>query len=163
MFGIFVAWTAVDIGGGRVLPLRPDWSGGGDPTGVTVHDHFRFLVVTSGRRPPRRLIRETAHIARRVDAERLILNVHPDPEHLANADRRRKELLAARDVAHEVILVDGDNREQRYSGGGDRRGVHALDRAPWNQYLLSRWEQTVYNELSTEGAPTCLDESDRWN
>lgn len=78
-----------------------------DPTRITVHDHFKFLVVTSGRRPPRRLIRETARIARRVDAELLILNVHPNPEHLVDSDRLREELLAARDVAHEVILVDG--------------------------------------------------------
>ena len=79
-----------------------------DPTRVTVHDHFRFLVVTSGRRPPRRLIRETARIARRIDAELLILNVHPDPDHLVDSDLLREELLAARDVAHEVILVDGN-------------------------------------------------------
>ena len=82
-----------------------------DPTRVTVHDQFRILVVTSGRRPPRRLIRETARIARRVDAELLILNVHPDPEQLVDSERLREELLAARDVAHEVILVDGNITE----------------------------------------------------
>lgn len=78
-----------------------------DPTRVTVHDQFKFLVVTSGREPPRRLIRETARIACRVDAELLILNVHPDPEHLVDTKILREELLAARDVAHEIILTDG--------------------------------------------------------
>ncbi len=68
----------------RLLAPQMRQKGEIDPTRVTVHDHFKFLVVTSGRPPPLRMIRETARIARRVDAELLILNVHPDPEQLVD-------------------------------------------------------------------------------
>ncbi|TVR63170.1 MAG: sodium:proton antiporter [Spirochaetaceae bacterium] len=79
-----------------------------DATRVTVAEDFKILVVITGDAPPRSLIRETARIARRADAELLILNVNPDPEKLVDASRLREELRLARDVAHEVILIDGN-------------------------------------------------------
>lgn len=79
-----------------------------DATRVTVAESFKILVVITGDAPPRRLILETARIARRADAELLILNVNPDPEKLVDAALLREELRLARDVAHEVILVDGN-------------------------------------------------------
>ncbi len=79
-----------------------------DPTKVNVQDHFRFLVVTSGSTAPQRLIRETARIARRVDAELVFLNVHPDPDKLIDPVLLKEELYMARDVDHKVILVEGD-------------------------------------------------------
>ena len=79
-----------------------------DATRVAVTGGFKILAVITGTEPPRRLIHETARIARRADAELLILNVNPDAEKLVDAARLREELRLARDVAHEVILVDGN-------------------------------------------------------
>ncbi len=118
-----------------------------DPTRVTVRDRFRFLAVTSGRRPPRRLIREAARIARRVDAKLLILNVHPDPEHLVDSERLREELLAARDVDHEVILVDGNITETVV----DVARAHRVDHI----YLSSEANSSGGHDITTAILENC--------
>ena len=77
-----------------------------DPTRVTVHEHFKFLVVIVGVQPVRELIREAARVARRVDGSLLILNVYDGVNPRIDPSQLQEELRAAQDVPHELILVD---------------------------------------------------------
>ena len=77
-----------------------------DPTRVTVHEHFKFLVAIVGVQPVRELIREAARVARRVDGSLLILNVYDGVNPRIDPSQLQEELRAAQDVPHELILVD---------------------------------------------------------
>ena len=100
----------------RLLAPQMRQKGEIDPTRVTVHDHFKFLVVTSGRPPPLRMIRETARIARRVDAELLILNVQPDPEQLVDGNIAETVVDVAREHRVDYIYLSS---QANTSGGHD--------------------------------------------
>ncbi len=82
-----------------------------DPTKVTVKSHYKFLVAMDRSPASQRALKEAARIARQSDGELIILHAFFENEIKLSKEEIEKELEVARDVAHELIIVEGNPAE----------------------------------------------------
>lgn len=75
-----------------------------DPTKISVHEDYRFLVAIDQTRLAREALKEAARLARQVDGELIILNIEqPDKPNISQKELE-EELQAAKDIEHEIIF-----------------------------------------------------------
>ncbi len=82
-----------------------------DPTKVTVKSNYKFLVAMDGSPASQRALKEAARIARQADGELIILHAFFENEVKLSREEIENELEIARDVAHELIIVEGNPAE----------------------------------------------------
>ncbi len=82
-----------------------------DPTKVTVKDSYRFLVAMDRTPASKEALKEAARIARQSDAELIILHAFFENEPKLSREEMEEELKVAGDIAHELIVVEGNPAE----------------------------------------------------
>ncbi|MGM0420752.1 MAG: universal stress protein, partial [Bacillota bacterium] len=95
-----------------------------DPTRINVREKYTFLVAMNRSRLARAALQEAARLARQVDGELLILNIHQKNEPSFTQQELQEELKFAQDIEHEIIFMISEEPAQKIL---DIAEAHAVD------------------------------------
>ena len=79
-----------------------------DPTKITVKDEYKFMVALDGSKAAQHALKEAARIARQMDGELIVLNIHFIEDEKLTREKIKKELSIASDIKNKIIIKEGD-------------------------------------------------------